>query len=1006
MGRYLAILAIVALGVGFFAGLKVTRQAMVETADDYLRDNGFFDLRLISTIGLYEEDVEAVKQQDFVLDAEGACSVDVIVTAPDDSDQVVKLHTYSDRINQVILTRGRLPEVPNECLADEDVVPPEMIGSKLIIADSNKEETLEMLKEKELTIVGLCQSPLYMNFERGGTTLGNGKIAGFLIVPKEEFDTDYTTEIYVRTDASNSRIYSKAYKDAMEDYTDVFEEILPVRAKEKYDELYADAKQEIDDAWEEVYDAQADIDDAKEKIEDGEQELRDHEQEIADGEKEIADHEQDIADGEKEIKEHEQEIKDGEKELAEGEKQIEDAKAQLQEAQQQAALMAAFMTPEQLSAGAAQLEETRQQIEAAELELTQQRAKLEKGKRELTKARRELADGKEQLEEAKAELEDGKQKLEDGKTELTDAKAELSDGEKELADATVKLEDAQKELDDFEEPDTYVLGRNTNIGYACFENDSAIVEGIGNVFPVFFFLVAALVCMTTMNRMIEEQRTQIGVMKALGYSEALIMGKYLFYAGSAAIIGGVAGFFAGSYLFPAVIWEAYSIMYTIRPINFVVNGTLAALSLLVAVLCSVGATYVTLDREMKEQAAELMRPKAPATGKRVFLEKIGFIWKRLSFTGKVSMRNAFRYKKRMFMMILGVGGCYGLLITGFGIKDSITDVCDRQFEDVQKYDVTVTFADDTPLNDRQEFEALLKNEGDYFYVSSKSMDADAKGKVKSLTMVVLSDPEEGKAGDDFIRFCSEKGEEIPLPGKGEAILNSKVARNLGLSVGDTLILRDPDLKEIPVRISGLMRNYVFNWAYINEDTYREAMGEAPDYNTAYVKADTEDVYSFGAKLGNAEHVASVSVSDELSKRIDSMMESLNQIVLLVIFCAAALAFIVMYNLTNINITERLREIATLKVLGFYSGETAIYVFRENIILTALGCIAGLFMGYGLHRYVMYNINVDAVSFDVKILPPSYLYGVALTFLFALIVDLALSVKLEKIKMAESLKSVE
>ncbi|MCR4589140.1 MAG: FtsX-like permease family protein, partial [Lachnospiraceae bacterium] len=902
----------------------------------------------------------------------------------------------------------------------------------------------DLLTQKEFTVVGICQSPLYMNFERGNTTLGSGKIGGFVIVPRESFDPDQYTEIYVITDASKEEIYTKAYDDKIDTYTDFFEEWLPVRAQSKYEELYSEAQQEIDDAWEEIHDAEKEIEDAKIKIADGEQELIDGQQEIEDGEQEILDAEQEIADAEQDIADAQKKIKDGEKELADAKTEITEGEEKLTEgyaaynknladyqskvealeaqkaeiAMLPAAMQAAYMEEVQkaeaelqsyegaLVQAKAELDAKKQQLEAAKEEVALGEAEIKQHKKELKDGEEDLEEARTKVEDGKKELADARNELEDGKKELEDARQELADGEAELADAKIKLEDGEEELAEFEEPDTFVLSRNTNIGYVCFDNDSAIVEGIGNVFPVFFFLVAALVCMTTMNRMIEEQRTQIGVMKALGYSEGMIMGKYLFYAGTAANIGAVAGFLGGSYLFPLVIWEAYSIMYTIKPIEFVINPALAILSLLVAILCSVGATFVTLDKELREQAAELIRPKAPATGRRVFLEYIDFIWKRMSFISKVSVRNAFRYKKRFFMMILGVGGCYGLLITGFGIKDSIADVCDRQFIDVQKYDLSVTFEEDTPLNERLEFEEIASSEGEYFYVAAKTVDADANGKVKSLTLVVLSDPEEEKSGEDFISFQTEKGEKIPLPEDGEAIITSKLARNLGLSIGDRVVLRDPDLNEIEARVSGIMQNYVYNWAYINEETYREERGEAPDYNTAYVKTDAEDTYALGAKLGNAAHVSSVSVSDELSKRIDNMMQSLNQIVLLVIFCAGMLAFIVMYNLTNINITERLREIATLKVLGFYSGETAVYVFRENVILTALGCVVGLFLGYALHRYVMFNINVDAVSFDVKILPQSYLIGIALTFLFALIVDLVLSVKLEKIKMAESLKSVE
>ncbi|MCR5584072.1 MAG: FtsX-like permease family protein, partial [Lachnospiraceae bacterium] len=552
-------------------------------------------------------------------------------------------------------------------------------------------------------------------------------------------------------------------------------------------------------------------------------------------------------------------------------------------------------------------------------------------------------------------------------------------------------------------PDTYVLTRNVNIGYASFENDSSIVEGIGNVFPIFFFLVAALVCMTTMNRMVEEKRTEIGVMKALGYKESRIMGKFLFYSGSAAIVGAVSGFIVGSKIFPYVIWHAYGILYNMPEIKFVINPVLATVSMIVAVICSMGATYVTLRNELRSNAADLIRPKAPASGKRVFLERITFIWKRMKFTNKVSVRNVFRYQKRLWMMVLGVGGCYGLLITGLGIRDSIADVCDRQFIDIQKYDMTVSFKGEG--GDRSDFEALIEDDRDFIYSLTKTVDVVSGNKVKSATLVVFDDSAKDKTGADFINFMDKNDRTIPLPEKDEAILTEKMAKLLGVDEGDEVILRDTDMNEITVKVSGVMKNYVYNWAYISPETYLEARGEKPDFNTAYVKTE-EDGYALGAKVNGLDYVSSVGLTEEMSKRISSMMSSLDQVVWLVIASAAALAFIVMYNLTNINITERLREIATLKVLGFYSGETAVYVFRENMILTAFGIIAGLFMGYGLHRYVMYNINVEVVTFDTKILPVSYVYGVLLTFAFALFVDLVLFFKLEKIKMAESLKSVE
>ncbi len=544
-----------------------------------------------------------------------------------------------------------------------------------------------------------------------------------------------------------------------------------------------------------------------------------------------------------------------------------------------------------------------------------------------------------------------------------------------------------------------------NVGYVCFENDTGIVEGVSRVFPVFFFLVAALVCMTTMNRMIEEQRTQVGVMKALGYSESAIMGKYLFYSGSAALIGGVSGFIGGTVLIPQVVWMAYAIMYSMKQVRFVFDTKLALISLVVSILCSMGATYFTLRGELKSQAADLIRPKAPANGKRVLLERIGFIWKRMSFTGKVSVRNVFRYKKRFFMMVLGVGGCYALLVTGMGLKDSIVGITDNQFKKIQNIDITVSFKDRVSESELEDYRNELTKDELSIFAKVKSVDVIFDGKFKSATLSVYSDDDPSVTGADFMNFMDEKENPIDLPGFNEVIISGRMARELGISIGDEVILRDSDLKEMKAKVSAIMLNYVNNLAFLSKDTFVSQSEEEYAVNTAYVRT-TQDVYALGAKLSDLDGVTSVSITQDMVKRVDNMLKSMDYIVWLTIVSAAALAFIVMYNLTNINITERIREIATLKVLGFYSAETNIYVFRENFALTAIGIVAGFFMGKALHAYVMYNVTVEMVSFDTKILPQSFLIAIVLTFLYAILVDVALSFKLERIKMAESLKSVE
>ena len=537
------------------------------------------------------------------------------------------------------------------------------------------------------------------------------------------------------------------------------------------------------------------------------------------------------------------------------------------------------------------------------------------------------------------------------------------------------------------------------------DDEPIIVEGISNVFPIFFFLVAALVCITTMTRMVEEQRTQIGILKALGYSEGTIMGKYLFYSGSAAVLGCGIGFLLGSYIFPVVIWSAYRIMYRLGDIRIILDWKLGLISLIVSILCSMGTTIATCRYELTSVAAELMRPKAPKSGKRIILERIPFLWNRMKFLRKVSARNIFRYKQRFYMMVFGIGGCTALLLTGFGIKDSIKSITYNQFDEIQINDMSVVFNDPWYEMDNSDFEEIMaENAERYTLVFEESTDLTKGDKSKSLTLVI---PEKAEDISSFLNLHTTRDVPIAFPGKGEVVLTEKLADKCGAGIGDMVTLQDDDMNTLELKVSGISENYVYNYAYISPETWTEQIGSAPEYKSAYINVKEEkDVHSVSAAVMNCDGVASVTVNDDMKVRFSSMMKSLDYVVLLIIGCAGSLAFIVLYNLTNINITERLREIATIKVLGFYRRETASYVFRENLVLTGIGAGVGLIMGRYLHQFVMYNIDIDMIAFDVHIAPLSVLYSIVLTFVFAGIVDWAMNKKLDGINMAESMKSVE
>lgn len=1195
-GRYMAILAIVMLGVGLFAGLKATTPAMIATENAYLAEQNFFDFRLLSTIGFTEENVSELKSFDEAADVEGTISVDAICTFGEGNESAYKIHAMPEKINRIVLTAGRMPESADECVLDDALYGEEIIGSRITVTDNNEEDTLEMFRGRSFTVVGLARSPLYINSERGTTSIGSGRITAFLYVPKEAFDCDYLTEIYI-TAKEKYDVYTEEYQA----YTDVLEEsveeVTEAIVQNRYDELIAEAQEKIDDAQKELdekkAEAEEELNDALVKIQDGEQELIDGEQELLDGEQKIADGTQEIADYEQEIADGEQELIDGEQEIQDKELEIQDAETELsgheweifeneiklsngrdelasaketlqekeslllakeeealsQEAElnvqaselsaqldglavQEAELSAQRETLaaqdaelaaqetalneqkeglelslatggitkdeydaamiqvdaglgqvqasrseiqtgigqidaglgeiqsgrtqlqeglgqiqtglEQIASGKAEIQagkeqigvakdeieyqekvllEAEEELAAAKTEITNARTELEDGKIKLADAKTELEEGKTELEDGKAELakarteladaqtelEEGKTELEDGRAELADARTEYDDAkaefETEVADAQEKIDDARAELADIEEPDYYVLNRNTNIGYACYESDSNIVAAIANVFPLFFFLVAALICMTTMNRMVEEQRTQIGVLKALGYGNAAIMGKFLFYAGSAAAIGTLIGLVGGTWLFPRVIWTGYGIIYNMGNIEYYFGVPVAVLSLAAALLCSMGAAYASCRYELYSVPASLIRPKAPKSGKRIFLERVTFLWRRLKFLQKVSVRNLIRYKKRFFMMILGISGCTALLVTGFGVKDSVADIAGMQYDKIQIFDIGITFADGVQGTD---MDALAEQTGGKLEQTAcryeESVDLDFGGRTKSTYLVIPENVEEITV---FLNLHTPDGEPIPYPADGEAILSAKLAENLGIKAGDKVTLRDNDMNSLEVTVSALCENFVYSYVYICKETYMEQIGKEPEYRSAYaIVREDMDIHEAAAAISDQDNVLAVSVTQDMRERIGTMMKSMDYIVFLIIFCAGSLAFIVLYNLTNINITERIREIATIKVLGFYAKETADYVFRENLFLTGMGAVVGLGLGKLLHWFVMYNINLDMVSFKTLIKPVSYVWSLVLTFVFAMFVNGLMFFKLEKINMAESLKSIE
>lgn len=673
---------------------------------------------------------------------------------------------------------------------------------------------------------------------------------------------------------------------------------------------------------------------------------------------------------------------------------------------------------EQMQTGLTQMESY---ISSGEFQLQAAREQLESGKnqilsgqRQIEDAKKRIADGEEQIQAGIKQIQDGETGLADGWIEYQDgerqANAEIADGEAQIADAKVQLADAKKEIEQIEKPTWYIYDRSHLPEYSGYGDNADRMKAIGEVFPLIFFLVAALISLTTMTRMVEEERTLIGTLKALGYSKKSIAAKYLGYAVLATLTGGIFGVMIGEKILPYIIITAYKIMYRHLPdVEIPYNLYYGVLACVAALLCTVAATIFSCMKELKEQAAELMRPPAPKQGKRVFLEYIPFLWKRLNFTWKSTVRNLMRYKKRFFMTIFGIGGCMGLMLVGFGLKDSISSIVPLQYEDIQLYDGNVILQSDVTMQEKQEvYEALEKN---------SQVVATAEDLLQKITIehdgvskeVYLNVPENVEKFSDFVvlqdRTTKEK---YQLTDKG-AVLTEKMAKELGVSAGDTVTIKEENEKERTVKISQICENYMSHYLYMTPAVYKAAYGKEPEYNSIYYRTEgrtTKEAESVGEAALKLDGALSVSYTTELRQQVDDMLQSLDIVIVVLIISAGMLAFVVLYNLNNINITERNRELATLKVLGFYDKEVTEYVYRENILLTLIGSVFGMLLGKILHRFIIVTVEIDSVMFGRNINTISFVYAFLLTVVFSLFVNGVMYFKLKKINMVESLKSVE
>ena len=1091
--RFLSILAIVAVGTGFFAGIKACTPDMMMTTEQYFKEYNLSDIHLVSTWGFNEDDLQAISEQNGIRAMMPSKSAEVFVDLEGNSDTVVKLYSiplapdFNDEnwMNRPVLKEGRLPEKKGECLVEQGKKTPASfsLGNTIRFRADSDSELSDMIDCAEYRVVGIAESPYYLDAERGSSSIGDGVVDTFVLIPEEHFcfEDDIYTDVHLLIDLPEELSpFDVDYEENIKSYRENMEVLADVRTETRYRETMDEATEKLNDAKEELAEGietqQRELADARQKIADAEKEIAEGEweywdglqkfnKEIADAEQELKDAEQELADGWEEyyegLEEYEEgrdEYRDGKAEynrgLEEFEAQRPSAEAQLAEGRQQleglyqqkAQLEAALQQPlpeEQLTVLQGQLQQLEAGIQYAEKELADGEAQLRDAERQLIEAGWQLEDAAEQLSEAKEKLRDAEQELKDGEQELADgwkefyeekvkaekelydAQIKIADGKKELeqakidlaegeaesnaeiADAKQKIADAEEELADVEMPEWYVWDREDFGGYSAFRDDMMKVDAIAAVFPVFFILVAALVCLTTMSRMVEEERTQIGTMKALGYGSGAIVSKYLIYSINASLIGCVLGLSVGFKLFPTIIIGVYRTMYTIPDPMTPFRWDYALWCTLAAVVCTSAAALISCRKELQSVPAQLMRPKAPKSGKRVLLERIPVIWKHLSFTYKVTLRNVFRYKRRAFMTIIGVAGCTALMVAGFGIKHAIGAIVTRQYGEIFCYDGIVALDEVSVEEKETAFEKILNHTlvEDGMFAVQDTVDVSNGDKTLEVYLVV---PEYVDELSNYIVLRDRKTHEGLSLQEGQLIVNEKLAKVMDWSVGDTVILNDGDLSG-QARISAITENYTLNYVYMLPETYEAVLNHAVDYNTVLInmaETGSEQESRLSRELLEDDTILGLSYASNGNEKFMDMVSSLDIIVWVLIASAGLLAIIVLYNLANININERVRELATIKVLGFYDKEVSAYIYRENNISTALGILLGLVLGTILEQFALVVVEADNMMFAPDLPYTVFLYSAVLTAVFAGFINLIIHFKLKKIDMVESMKSVE
>lgn len=1037
--RFFALMLITALGVCMLVGLTAACDDLRLTADDFFDKQNLYDISVMSTMGLTKADVDTIESLPQVEAVEGIYS-ETVYTMVENAKKQTAMSVLSERgINMPYLLEGRMPEKDDEILVTQKYVNEsgKSIGDMLSIEeDANKENAEENFKYTNYQICGIVTDVMNVNSVEGAVAFRDNSTTDYnFFVRRGAVVSDVFTAMYLTLwDTDRLLCYSDEYEAAVDEMVTILEEeIKEDREKARYDKVTGDAWNEVADAenemWESFDEAEAEISKAQKEIDDAKTEIADGESELTIAERELTEAERKLLQAERELERGEAQIVTSESKIADGESQLQMIEMLVVEAESMLNILENMLYSYEGEEGTApdteiengtdnyeyldlkkQIAKKRAEIQSYRESIASGKAELEQGKAELAKAKAELEKGWAEVEEGWKKLEKGQQEIYDGWDELADAKVQLEDGQFELdenlaeyeaekSDALKEIEDAKQDIADLKMTEWYISTRTALSGYANIKSDADCIEAIGKAFPIIFLTIAILVSLTTMSRMVEEDRGLIGTYKALGFADEEIRRKYVVYALLACILGGILGNILGFVILPEIIFIVFSVMYQLPSYMLGFNFGLALLGVLLFVAGIVGASILSCDSVLRSMPASLMRAKAPSAGSRVLLERITPVWKKLSFLNKVTARNLFRYKKRLFMTIFGIAGCTALLLAGYTIKDTVSELINLQYDEVYRYDAMVVAEDNEKL-----LEKIRENRSVKKYMNTLITNVKVvgeSGREETVQLIVV--PNEGKISN-YIKLKNQDGERIKLTDE-DVFTTINLSNILGFTKEDFVSIQTLNLDLAEVEVTEIVMNYLGNCVYMTQAMYEDCFGKF-EPNGAILLLKENGREEFLDELENAEGILSVVSVKSLKDGFGPAFQIINMVVYIVIILAAALAFVVLFTLATTNISERERELATIKVLGFFDREVHSYVNKETLILTGLGIVLGMPLGKLLGEFIMSVLDMPSIYFYTTLNPISYLYAAVMSIVFALLVNLMTDRSLDVINPVEALKSVE